>query len=407
MINMKYTTIATVCFAFILFFSLPSAIAAQTIALHPLKGNSPEAVERFYDEIVKTLSEFPGSYTPYLINLEDDETVDVSTGGLPAYICPQPILTKDAPYAFTGEVIRTSDSFYTIRLYLWDMATRVVLISDALIVDVEDETKYLPQLLAWMLSWIDREKPVASELTAEPEPEYWLHVGLRLGGGDSSWYFNTLDNFNKREYVTHFLSGNFALQGSVHFLSWLAFQAEVNFCFDFSQPWNTEATDGTFVSSYLTIPLLFRFNWTKGNLTASIFPGVYFYLPLFQKGSDNLGNQFDYKPHPPGFLFGGSIGWRVGPGFLFVDGRFEYDGIFWDTPPADRAFYRNVVRVNVGYEMSFLKKNKNPASAKKNRIKATVIRVEDDPVTDGEEEQELLEDAVGETDSAEFNQLLQ
>jgi hypothetical protein len=397
---MKNTSIATVCFAFMLFVALPSAIAAQTIALHPLKGDSPSATEKFFNEIVQALYEFPGPYIPYVINLEDDETVDVSSGGLPAYICPQPILTKDAPYAITGEVIEISDSFYTIRLYLWDMESRVVLISDAVIVHADEtEVKYLQQLLAWMLSWIDREKPaVTPELIAEPE--YWLSFGTRLGGGDSSWYFNTLDhNLVKREYVTHFLNGNLALQGTVHFLPWLALQLEVNFCVDFSQPWNTEATEGFFVSSYLTIPLLVRFNWRSGNLMASIYPGVYFYLPLFKIEDENLGGHFDYNPNPPGFFFGGSIGWKMGPGYLFVDGRFEYDGVYWETPPSDHAFYRNIVRFNVGYEMSFLKK-------KKVQPPPPVTWAKVIPVTDEEEqEQLLLEDEVAE--SGEINQLPQ
>jgi hypothetical protein len=380
-------SVATVvCFVFVLFFTLPSAHAQQTIALHPLKGDSPEVAGRFFDEIVQALSEYPGPYIPYLINLEDDETVDVSSGGLPAYICPQPILTKDAPYAITGEVIQISDSFYTIRLYLWNMTSRVTLISDELIVDAEDETKYLPQLLSWMLSWIDREKPVTPDKVAEPE--YWLSFGLRIGGGDSTWHYNVFDdNYIKREYVTHLLSGNFALQGSVHLLSWLAIQAEVNLCVDLSQPWKTDAAEGTFSSAYLTIPILFKFNWHSGNLKAAIFPGAYFYLPLFKKGDEEMGGRFDYKPNPPGFIFGGSIGWKVGPGYLFVDGRVEYDGLFWTPAPVDSAFYRNVVRLSVGYEMNFLKKKKKQVDDP-SAVWAKVIPVADAEGQEQEQEQE-------------------
>jgi hypothetical protein len=392
---MKYAITATVCLV-LLFFTLTTAQAQQAIALHPLKGDSPDVAGRFFDEVAQALAEFPGPYIPYLINLEDDETVDVSSGGLPAYICPQPILTKEAPYAMTGEVIQISDSFYTIRLYLWDMASRVALISDELIVDVEDDTKYLPQLLAWMLSWIDREKRITQDKEiAEPEPdqEYWLSFGLRLGGGDSSWYFNTIDkNFNKWEYVTHFLNANFALQGTVHILRWLAIQTELNFCMDFSQPWNTDATEGSFVSSYLTIPLMVRFNWRSGNLAASLFPGAYFYLPLFKTKNEKLGDRFDYKPNQPGFFFGGSIGWKVKDGYLFVDGRFEYDGYFWDTPPSDRTFYRNTVKLSVGYEMSFLKKKKKEDSESSSLAWAKVIPVTEDEEqeSEGEPEEEPL-----------------
>jgi hypothetical protein len=396
MADMKYSIIATVCFALCVAF--PSALSAQNIALHPLKGNSPEVADRFFNEIVQALLELPIPYVPYTINLEDDETVDVSSGGLPAYICPQPILTKDAPYAITGEVNKTDDFFYTIRLYLWDMESRVALISDELIVDIdEDETRHLPQLLAWMLSWIGREKPVTPELVAEPE--HWLSVGLRLGGGDSSWYFNTLDNsFNKKEYVTHFLNANFALQGAVNILPWLAFQAEANLCVDFSQPWNTEATNGTFISSYLTIPLMVRFNWRSGKIMASLSPGVYFYLPLFKTGNENLGNRFDYKPTQPGFFFGGSIGWKVGPGYLFINGRFEYDGVLWKAPPSDRTFYRNVVRLSLGYEMNFIKKKKK-VQEDPTATWAKIIPVADVGVQEQEQEQEETssEDEVDET----------
>jgi hypothetical protein len=54
----------------------------------------------------------------------------------------------------------------------------------------------------------------------------------------------------------------------------------------------------------------------------------------------------------------GSIGWKTGPGYLFVDTRVEYDGHFWETPAADRTFYRNMVRLSIGYEMSLLEKSK-------------------------------------------------
>jgi hypothetical protein len=386
---MKYTIIATVCFV-LLCVALTPAHAEQTIALHPLKGDSPDVAGRFFDEIAQALSDYPGPYVPYLINLEDDETVDVTSGGLPAYICPQPILTKEATYAITGEVIQISDSFYTIRLYLWDMASRVALISDELIVDAKDETKNLHQLLAWMLSWIDRERPVIAEPIAEPE--YWLSVGLRLGGGDSSWYFNTVDNnFNKREYVAHLLNGNFALQGTVHILRWLAFQAEANFCIDLSQPWNTDATEGSFASSYLTIPLMIRFNWRSGKLTASLSPGVYFFLPLFNTGDEKQGNRFDYKPSQPGFFFGGSIGWKVKDGYLFVDGRFEYDGHFWKAPSPDSTFYRNVFRLSVGYEMNFIKKKKQ-VQEESSAVWAKVIPVAD--VETQEQEESPSEDGA-------------
>jgi hypothetical protein len=380
-----------VFFAFMLLFVLPAA-DSQTIALHPLKGNHPDMANNFFDGIVKIMSELPGPYTTYLINLEDDETLDAS--GLPAYTCPQDTLTKGAPYAITGEVIEISgqQKMYEIRLYLWDMGFRVLLISDVLVVyEGETETEYLPQLLAWMLSWIDILKfltptteevyiYVENEVTTEPEkekeiiyiereviglekqeapvePQYWLYLGLKVGGGDSMWNFTYLNNdFERTEYTIHFLNGGIGVQAAVNLLPWFAIQPEINFSVDLSHPWDTGPTEGTFVSSYLTIPLLFRFNWHKGGLMASIFTGPYFYLPLFRIENDNLGDRFHHEPQIPGFTIGGSIGWKTGPGYLFVDARFEYDGHFWGSPVLDHTFYRNVVKLSIGYELPFLKK---------------------------------------------------
>ena len=57
----------------------------------------------------------------------------------------------------------------------------------------------------------------------------------------------------------------------------------------------------------------------------------------------------------PGYTFGMSVGWKVGPGFLFLDGRFEYDGL-WYNYGRDPVYYRNAFRLGVGYEWGILEK---------------------------------------------------
>jgi hypothetical protein len=397
MINMKRVIIASVCFAFMLLFTLPTA-DSQIIALHPLKGNSPDAAKTFFDEMVRALEEFP-QYTPYIINLEDDESIDISTGGYPAYRCPDTVLTNGAPYAFTGEVssIFGYVEMYEMRLYLWDMQFQGLLISDELIVhEGETEAQYLPQLLAWMLSWIDRVKFVTPtekiyvyiesdekiilekeivyvdrEIIIEPEvpeepvkPQHWLRLGVKLGGGDSMWNLTDLDDNYK--YVIHFINGGIGLHAAVNLLPWFAIQTEINFSVDTNFLLDKSNTKG-FVSSYLTIPVLFRFNWEKNNIMASIYTGAYFYLPLFRiknENHDDHGDTYNHKPQIPGFMVGGSMGWKVGPGHLFADARFEFDGQFWSAPVPGQTYYRNVTKLSIGYEMPLLvKKAKTPRAA--------------------------------------------
>jgi hypothetical protein len=398
-----------------LFFAL-SEVGSQTIALHPLKGNSPDIAKVLFAEIEKTLDEFP-LFSIYLINLEDDETIDVNTGGLPAYMCPQITLTNGSPYAITGEVTSISgfEGMYEVRLYLWEMEFQGLLISDELIIyEGETEAIYLSQLLAWMLSWIDRVKIytpkeevyvyVEKEIIIEPEkeivyvdreiiiepeiqiqetlvePQYWLRLGFRLGGGDSMWHYKT-----SNEYIIHLLNVGIGIQAAVNILPWFTIQPEVNFSVDISLPWNTNPTGGTLVSSYLTIPVLFKFNWYKNNLMTSLFVGPYFYLPLFLIGGSD-GN-FNYKPQIPGFIFGGSIGWKIGPGHLFVDARFKYDGYFWSNPKSG-PFYRNTIKLSIGYELPFFKKKpKEPHVAKNTAVQLPPEALEDEilPVASEEE----------------------
>jgi hypothetical protein len=71
---------------------------------------------------------------------------------------------------------------------------------------------------------------------------------------------------------------------------------------------------------------------------------------------------------------------------LFVDGRFEYDGVFWKPPPSDSAFYRNTVKLSIGYEMNFLKKKKKQADP--SAVWAKVIPVDGEEEQDWEREQE-------------------
>jgi len=193
-----------------------------------------------------------------------------------------------------------------------------------------------------------------------PETEKWLYLGVRGGGGSSQWYNDQNQAYGfPNQDITGLWAVNLSLQVSLHILRYFDIQTEANFSADIGSlaeiTTGAVKSDGVFVNWSLTIPVLLKLNMRGSHLKAGIFAGAYYYLPLGQTGTDKIGNYFDYKPAIPGFTFGLNIGWKVGPGYLFFDGRFEYDGR-WFTKERDIFYYRNLTKFNAGYEIGFIGK---------------------------------------------------
>jgi hypothetical protein len=103
----------------------------------------------------------------------------------------------------------------------------------------------------------------------------------------------------------------------------------------------------------MTVPLILKLVlFQSSDFKGGVYGGAPLHFSLKQIGGND---DFDYKPVPPGFLGGMYIGRRLGPGFLFFDGRFEYDGR-WGRSPDDGIYYWNRARINVGYEWGFFPK---------------------------------------------------
>ena len=384
-----------------------------TIALHPFKGGPEDIAKSFFDVLFYTVMDDPASYTVYSITLKD-HTADIPDGGFPANICPSPSITAGASYVITGEVDWDPDylNSYRLRLYLWGMDdSRLLAIDEMTAAGRESCEALMPNLLAWLLSWIGTDKPAQVEpimivqepimivqesvriseerpVTASwdstrwiyigpkgsgerstavenpeqwvymgPEREQWLHLGLRAGMGSSQWYYN-LDN-NKAKGIINFWNASVALQAAVHIVRFLDIQTEVNVAADFGtvgidSPGGMEE-GGVAASWSMTVPLLVRLNLRGSHLKAGIFAGPYLYLPLGTSNGDSLGDYLDYRPNQPGVTFGLNLGWRVGPGNLFLDGRFDYDGK-WFSDDKELAYYRNSVKISTGYEFGFINK---------------------------------------------------
>ncbi|GHV95553.1 hypothetical protein AGMMS50293_18730 [Spirochaetia bacterium] len=346
------------------------------IALVPFKG-SPEDIVSQFGEVLQQELPKAGPYTPYLVDM-NHLPPDVPEGGFPAYVCPSPSITNGAPYAISGEVSQDPDdpSNYHLRLYLWEMANERLVFSDEMIAADRAACELsLPSLLGWILSWVGKESPAAAETPPEPasEPatEKWLYLGLRAGSSLRFYDRQTADPFLESQ-VMHFFNINVALQVSVHLLSFLDIQTEVNFTTDYApfivasaQTPNIVVDTADFDSCSLMVPLLFRFNLRKENLMASFLGGIYYIVPLGQMKNDYLGGSFDYKSGLPlGYTAGFNIGMKLGPGFIFLDTRWAADIGAMQSTSGEDLYQRSMVTFNIGYEIGlFTRHKKKPKAA--------------------------------------------
>jgi len=193
-----------------------------------------------------------------------------------------------------------------------------------------------------------------------PEREKWLYMGLRVGGGSSQWYNDQNQAYGfSNQSVTNFWTANASMQMSLHLMRHLDIQTEANLCTDFG--YLKDVTSGTvkddkiYFNYYLTVPVLLKLTFRGSHLKTGIFAGAYWYLPLWEINNEKLGDYFKYEPDMPGLTAGMSLGWKTGPGFLFLDGRIDNDGR-WFSGKRNVYYYRNIFKLNIGYEIGFFDK---------------------------------------------------
>jgi hypothetical protein len=339
----------------LLFSGRFGAFAQEAIAVHPLSDEtgSPMTVI-FLEELIKAIPRVPGyngAYRPYAIDLTN-RPADVPDGGFPPYICPSPSLTAGAAYAMTGEVgaDRDNPGSYWARIYLWKMDNGRLIVSDMVnAADRESCAASYPYVLAYLFSIVDENKILSQ--SAQPQLDQaqtvyrpssrprsvqnWLNLGLHAGGGNSTWFIEDI--------TSSALNFNAAFQTGVNITSWFAIHAEANFNMHF----DLENFDNRL--QHLTVPLLFRFNWLNDAVKAGVYLGPYMYFPA--PWSDNLFEGTDFYKLL-GICYGISVGWKLGPGYIFLDGRMGHlllldDGIKY---PSNTAVF------GIGYEVELIKK---------------------------------------------------
>ena len=361
-----------------------------TVALHPFSAHhragdrAENFVLLFYDVMVE---QFPEGYHVYRIDPDYHLADDMPTGGYPPFICPPPSITGGARYAISAEIDedRSSPGNWRLRAYLWDVEENTLLISDEM--NAHDRVsceEAMPYFLEWILSWMytdedtPRENWYYQDVTANPywteeEPEKWLFLGVRAGGGSASWFYDTTNNTRsiQNSNVLMLTSASMAFQASVHLWRFLDIQSELNVACDFGRLDNVSADssrqqDPFFSSWSISIPLLVKLNFQNGPFKAGLFAGPSLYVALpAQNAVMPDGYSLHYDPSPLGFVFGTAIFWKLGPGNLFTDIRSEYDGRWFDNIP-DVVFFRNVIKISAGYEFGLIPKKKEQPTTPKN-----------------------------------------
>jgi hypothetical protein len=357
-----------------MWFLCAGALVAQTglglesaeqerIAVLPFWGDPISA--EFTDVLMMTLVRNE-QYRPFLVDMRNLPP-DVPEGGFPPYICPSPSLTAGAPYAITGEVLWSDDSnMYVLRMYLWEMESRRLVSSDEMqALDRAGCEIALPALLDWMLSWL----AIPAEQSF-PVKDKWLYLGLRAGPAFGFYQRSMREPFVEQQ-VDNYYNVNAALQASVELLPFLGIQTELSFIRDYapfvsyqivSPPSGGNSLTleaAPFISWSMMIPLNLKLSIRRPSYFVAFFSGVYVTLPLGEMKQESSGKTFKYFFEPPvGISVGINSGVKAGPGYIFVDIRWNAD-LGEKVTDSGEAFYkRGMICLSLGYEVGFIQKNK-------------------------------------------------
>lgn len=335
----------------------------RTIAVLPFWGD-PIAAE-FGDVLIMTLVRNE-LYRPFIVDMRNLPP-DVPEGGFPPYICPSPSLTAGSPYAITGEVLWSDEyNMFVLRMYLWEMATRRLVSSDEMqALDRAGGEVALPALLDWMLSWL----AIPAEQTF-PVQNKWLYLGLRAGPSFGFYQRSIREPFVEQQ-VDNYYNANAAVQASVELLPFLGIQTELSFNRDYApfvsyqivSPPSGGSTlaleSAPFVSWSLMIPLNLKMTLRRPTYFVAVFGGAYVTLPLGEMKQESSGKTFKYFFEPPiGITVGINSGVKAGPGYVFVDIRWNAD-LGEKVMDSGEAFYkRGMISLSLGYEVGFIPKKK-------------------------------------------------
>jgi TolB-like protein len=181
----------------------------------------------------------------------------------------------------------------------------------------------------------------------------FFYLGLR--GGFSTHFYQINTDFLSAAGTSALVSfsGDFAAQMSLQIFNFLALQVEaVFFTGDSLEMQNSYPLSLSY--SAMMLPALAKITFRPGLFLFAGFGGIYFTVPLGAMTINLNGQEYSYNyTASMGFIAGGNIGVKLGPGTLFLDIR--YAGDFGDIEVqgdwGSRALYkRSLIFCSLGYE---------------------------------------------------------
>ena len=326
-------------FLCILLIAMPKQLFAQganraLVALIPLWGSDEVMISQFGEELYNCVNGMR-HFRPRQINMADRPS-DVPPQGFPPHLSPSPSLTRDAPYAMTGELSRNEESgMWRLRLYLWQMSNGRLIASDEInAFNRNDFGVNLPGIVVNLFRWVSVDRP--SRTVIDPK---WVYIGMRGGGNlrinspPSSWE-------SDERYMYNYYEGfNAGMHIYFELLPFMGIQLEGIITQDY-QPFDALS---------LQAPALLRCSFRAGGLAISPLGGIYFNFPL----DDNV----TYEPaNLMGYTVGFSFGSKAGAGILYLDLRWASD--LGDTIEfaTGEGYRRNMVSISIGYEIGLFNK---------------------------------------------------
>jgi len=153
------------------------------------------------------------------------------------------------------------------------------------------------------------------------------------------------------------LKFGFAVQASYNFTEMFGIQAEALYNSDEITVKTMGYEFGKIKASSLLIPVLARVGTTVGNgVQLTGLAGVYFTMPL---GDGEINSSYadlkgDWKGSM-GAMFGGVVGYQVGPGTIFGDIRYAFDfseSEFTYYGTTEKILKKSAIHFGIGYSIS-------------------------------------------------------
>ncbi|MDR1931941.1 MAG: penicillin-binding protein activator LpoB [Spirochaetales bacterium] len=299
-----------------------------------------------------------------------------------------------AKYIVSGNIYEEGSNF-RLRIYLTEIETNVrvatptryIVSGDPQIQPYLDAEKE-KQALAEARQRAERERQARAEAAAKVEAERreeerritlererdsvawkhkWLYFGVR-GGFAYRYYKMSDDDFDPEiTKADSALPYEFIAYAALQFLDSLALQVEGIYTYDKVQYTGitgppAASYHAAFESDSIMIPVLLKWQERFDGFFLALFGGGYYNLPRGKMKYVYSGRtvEYDYSA-PVGFILGIDIGFKMGPGVLFLDSRFAMD--IGDTSIKD-AEGRNLALYNrrmgsftVGYELGLFQKS--------------------------------------------------